>query len=105
MSPAQHAAAPLKNDLCAGSQFLLNLLILRTPTLVLDGRFRFEHREWWPEIASGFTHATRNEAGCLWFDWSRSIDEPTEYVLVEAFRDEAAGAAHVLSEMAERTSG
>lgn len=27
--------------------------------------------------------------------WSRSIDDPDEYVLVEAFADDAAGAAHV----------
>ena len=42
-----------------------------------------------------FTEATRGEEGCLWFDWSRSLDDPKEYVLVEAFRDDEAGAAHV----------
>ena len=52
----------------------------------------------WPEIAAPFTQATRAEPGCLWFDWSRSVDDPTEYVLVEAFRDDAAGAAHVGSD-------
>ena len=31
-------------------------------------------------------------------DWSRSLDDTTEYVLVEAFRDAAAGGAHVSSE-------
>ena len=31
----------------------------------------------------------------MWFDWSRSLDDPNEYVLVEAFRDGDAGAAHV----------
>ncbi|HUB68822.1 MAG TPA: putative quinol monooxygenase [Acidimicrobiales bacterium] len=51
----------------------------------------------WPEISDGFTRATRSEPGCLWFDWSRSLDDPNEYVLVEAFRDEQAGAAHVSS--------
>jgi quinol monooxygenase YgiN len=51
----------------------------------------------WPEIARGFTEATRAEPGCLWFDWSRSLDDPDEYVLVEAFRDGDAGAAHVNS--------
>src|SRR3954466_3970312 len=54
-----------------------------------------EHAERWPEIAGPFTRATRGEAGCLWFDWSRSLDNPQEYVLVEAFRDGDAGAAHV----------
>ena len=56
-----------------------------------------EHADEWPDISHAFTTATRAEAGCLWFDWARSIDEPTEYVLVEAFRDEEAGSAHVAS--------
>lgn len=56
-----------------------------------------EHAGRWPEIARAFTEATRAEPGCLWFEWSRSLADPAEYVLVEAFRDEAAGAAHVQS--------
>lgn len=57
-----------------------------------------EHAENWPDISRPFTEATRAEEGCLWFDWSRSLDDPTEYVLVEAFRDGAAGSHHVTSE-------
>ena len=60
-------------------------------------RVRPEDAERWPEIAGPFTRATRAEPGCLWFDWSRSLDDPNEYVLVEAFRDGEAGAAHVNS--------
>ncbi|MGW7381841.1 putative quinol monooxygenase [Streptomyces sp. NPDC054794] len=60
-------------------------------------RVRPEHADRWPEITADFTRATRAEPGCLWFDWSRSVEEPTEYVLVEAFRDDVAGAAHVQS--------
>ena len=56
-----------------------------------------EYAESWPQIAGPFTEATRAEPGCLWFDWSRSLDDPTEYVLVEAFRDGEAGGAHVNS--------
>jgi quinol monooxygenase YgiN len=52
----------------------------------------------WGEITAAFTAATRAEPGCLWFDWSRSLDDPNEYVLVEAFRDGAAGGAHVSSD-------
>lgn len=59
---------------------------------------RPEHAEAWPEISRAFTEATRAEEGCLWYDWSRSLDDPNEYVLVEAFRDDEAGAAHVGSE-------
>ena len=61
-------------------------------------RVRPEYAERWPEIAGEFTRATRSEPGCLWFDWSRSLDDATEYVLVEAFRNTEAGAAHVQSE-------
>src|SRR5690349_8659491 len=57
-----------------------------------------EHADAWPEISAEFTEATRAEPGCLWFDWSRSLADPAEYVLVEAFRDGEAGGAHVQSE-------
>ncbi|MER7892897.1 putative quinol monooxygenase [Micromonospora sp. NPDC094482] len=68
--------------------------------IFITAKFRVlpEYADRWPEIAGDFTRATRAEPGCLWFDWSRSIDDPTEYVLVEAFRDGDAGAAHVQSE-------
>ena len=67
--------------------------------IVITAKFRVkpEDAERWPSIAAGFTAATRAEPGCLWFDWSRSLDDPTEYVLIEAFRDDEAGAAHVQS--------
>ena len=68
--------------------------------IVITARFRVrpESAEQWPEISRAFTEATRAEPGCLWFDWSRSLDDPDEYVLVEAFRDDEAGAAHVGSD-------
>ena len=67
--------------------------------IFITAKFRVlpEYADRWPEIAGEFTRATRAEAGCLWFDWSRSVADPAEYVLVEAFRDDAAGAAHVQS--------
>ena len=58
-------------------------------------RVRPEDADDWPRITAEFTAATRAEPGCLWFDWFRGVDNPDEYVLVEAFRDGAAGAAHV----------
>ena len=68
--------------------------------IFITARFRVqpEHADDWPTISQDFTKATRAEPGCLWFDWSRSLDDPTEYVLVEAFRDGDAGGAHVRSE-------
>jgi quinol monooxygenase YgiN len=61
-------------------------------------RVRPEDADHWPEIVATFTAATRAEDGCLWFDWSRSLDDPAEYVLVEAFRDGAAAGRHVESD-------
>jgi quinol monooxygenase YgiN len=55
-------------------------------------------REQWPALTKAFTDATRAEPGNLWFDWSSSLDDPNEYVLVEAFRNSEAGAAHVNSD-------
>ncbi|MBV9354805.1 MAG: antibiotic biosynthesis monooxygenase [Chloroflexi bacterium] len=67
--------------------------------IFITARFpvRPEDADRWPEIVRAFTAATRAEPGCLWFDWSRSLEDPNEYVLVEAFRDGDAGAAHVQS--------
>ncbi|MEV6239051.1 putative quinol monooxygenase [Lentzea sp. NPDC051838] len=68
--------------------------------IFITAKFRIlpEHADAWPDIARTFTEATRAEPGCLWFDWSRSLDDANEYVLVEAFRDGDAGGAHVQSE-------
>src|SRR6266568_467850 len=44
------------------------------------------------------TGATRAEPGNVFFEWSRSVDRPNQFVLLEAFRDRAAGEAHVHSE-------
>ena len=46
-----------------------------------------EWTERWPDLVADFTASTRAEEGNLWFDWSHSLDNPAEYVLVEAFRD------------------
>ncbi|MGZ4460241.1 MAG: putative quinol monooxygenase [Nocardioidaceae bacterium] len=56
-----------------------------------------EHADDWPTITREFTEATRAEPGNRWFDWSRSVEDGHEYVLVEAFDDDAAE-AHVKSD-------
>ena len=44
----------------------------------------------WPEITREFTEATRNEPKNKFFEWSRSLEDPNEYVLLEAFEDDGA---------------
>ncbi|NHB85519.1 antibiotic biosynthesis monooxygenase [Tessaracoccus sp. HDW20] len=56
-----------------------------------------EHVEAWPEITREFTEATLAEPGNLFFEWSRSLADPDTYILIEAFRDDAAE-AHVTSD-------
>ena len=56
--------------------------------------------EWtdrWLDLVADFTEATRAEPGNLWFEWSRSVEDPSEFVLVEAFADDGAG-PHVSSD-------
>ncbi|WP_327099132.1 antibiotic biosynthesis monooxygenase [Nocardia vinacea] len=63
--------------------------------IVVKFKTKPEWTDRWLDLVAPFTAATRAEEGNLWFDWSRSVDDPTEFVLVEAFRDQAAGGAHV----------
>lgn len=65
--------------------------------IVVKFLVRSEHTDEWPSLVAEFTEATRAEPGNLFFDWSRSLDDPNVYLLVEAFRDSAAGEAHVNS--------
>ena len=63
--------------------------------IVVKFTVRPEHADEWIERVHGFTTATQQEPGNLWFEWSRSVANPNEFVLLEAFRDGEAGAAHV----------
>lgn len=52
----------------------------------------------WLNLVEGFTVATRQEPGNIFFEWSRSVDNANQFVLVEAFESAEAGAQHVGSE-------
>lgn len=51
----------------------------------------------WLGRVDEFTQATRAEPGNIFFEWSRSVDDPDQFVLVEAF-EEGAAEAHVGSD-------
>ncbi|GAA3509041.1 quinol monooxygenase YgiN [Streptosporangium album] len=59
---------------------------------------RPERSEEWLSLVDDFTRATRQEPGNVFFEWSRSVDTPNQFVLLEAFASSAAGEAHVGSE-------
>ncbi len=52
----------------------------------------------WLSLVEGFTKATRAEPGNVFFEWSRSVDNPHQFILIEAFRDRDAGVLHVNSD-------
>ena len=60
-------------------------------------KVRPEYSDDWQERVRDFTEATRREPGNLWFDWSRSLEDSNEFVLLEAFRDQDAGREHINS--------
>jgi quinol monooxygenase YgiN len=59
---------------------------------------RPERSEDWLSLVDDFTQATRQEPGNVFFEWSKSVDAPNQFVLIEAFASSAAGAAHVGSD-------
>jgi len=64
--------------------------------IVVKWTIRPERSAEWLSLVEDFTQDTRNEPGNIFFEWSRSVDDPHQFILVEAFKDDAA-AAHVNS--------
>ena len=65
--------------------------------IVVKYKTKPEWTQQWPELVTEFTQATRAEPGNIFFEWSKSLEDEHEWVLVEAFQDDA-GEAHVNSE-------
>ncbi|HSL09438.1 MAG TPA: putative quinol monooxygenase [Pseudonocardiaceae bacterium] len=66
--------------------------------IVVKFTIRPERSEDWLALVEDFTQATRQEPGNIFFEWSRSVDTPHQFILVEAFESRQAGEAHVSSE-------
>jgi quinol monooxygenase YgiN len=59
---------------------------------------RAKYADEFPSLIADYIAASRAEPGNLFFDWYRSADDPNLWVLIEGFRDAAAGEAHVSSD-------
>lgn len=66
--------------------------------IVVKFPIRPEQTDEWLSLVEDFTTATRAEPGNIFFEWSKSVDEPNQFVLLEAFRDRQAGEMHVQSD-------
>jgi quinol monooxygenase YgiN len=71
-------------------------------SIVVKFNVRPECSDEWLNWISDFTSGTRQESGNLWFEWSRGVENPNRFVLIEGFRDANAGAEHVNSEHFKR---
>ncbi len=69
--------------------------------IVVKFKTKPEWADKWLDLVRDFTLATREESGNLWFEWSQSADDPTTFVLVEAFEDGGAE-PHVNSDHFQR---
>lgn len=66
--------------------------------IIVKFTVRPERSEDWLSLVNDFTQATRQEPGNVFFEWSRSVEDPNQFVLLEAFTSPAAGESHVHSE-------
>lgn len=66
--------------------------------IVVKFTIRADRSEDWLALVDGFTTATRREPGNVFFEWSRSVDTPDQFVLLEAFESAEAGERHVSSD-------
>ncbi|HEY2764340.1 MAG TPA: putative quinol monooxygenase [Pseudonocardiaceae bacterium] len=66
--------------------------------IVVKFTVRPERSDEWLTFVEDFTQATRQEPGNLFFEWSRSVDTPEQFILLEAFESREAGEAHVNSD-------
>ena len=63
--------------------------------IVVKFPVRPERAAEWSALAADYARAVNAEEGSLFFEWSRSLEEPDTFVCVEGFRDSDAGASHV----------
>ncbi|SFL49096.1 putative quinol monooxygenase [Geodermatophilus ruber] len=66
--------------------------------IVVKFPVRPERVDEWTTLAREYAQAVNQEPGSLFFEWSRSLEEPDTFVCVEGFRDADAGAAHTKTE-------
>ena len=59
---------------------------------------RPDQRDYFLSRIEPFVADTRAEPGNVFFEWSQSMDAPDQFLMVEGFRDAAAGEAHTSTE-------
>jgi quinol monooxygenase YgiN len=63
--------------------------------IIVKFPIRPDRQSEWEELSSFYANAVNAEPGCVFFEFSRSLDDPQTYVAIEGFVDGAAGAEHM----------
>jgi quinol monooxygenase YgiN len=63
---------------------------------------RPEKTDEWLALADSYGKDVSGEPGCLFFQFSRSLHDPNEFICIEGFADADAGAAHVKNSHVKR---
>jgi quinol monooxygenase YgiN len=63
--------------------------------IVVKFPVRPERSEEWTALARDYAAAVNGEEGSVFFEWSRSLEDPDTFVCVEGFRNAEAGGSHV----------
>lgn len=65
--------------------------------IVVKFTIRPDRSDEWISLVNDFTEAVRQEPGNVFFEWSRSVENPHQFVLVEGFASPESGEVHVNS--------
>jgi quinol monooxygenase YgiN len=69
----------------------------RKPMILINIKFQIrpEKIDEWLALADSYAKDVNSEEGCLFFQFSRSLNDDNEFVCIEGFTDAEAGGTHV----------
>jgi quinol monooxygenase YgiN len=68
----------------------------------LKMQIRPEKMDEWLALADSYAKDVNSEDGCLFFQFSRSLNDDNEFVCIEGFKDADAGGTHVKQPYVQR---
>jgi quinol monooxygenase YgiN len=70
--------------------------------IVVKFPIRPDRQDEWEQLSGYYAKAVNAEPGCVFFEFSRSVEDAQTYVCIEGFADEAAGGEHMRQEHVAR---
>jgi quinol monooxygenase YgiN len=63
--------------------------------IVVKFPIRPDRQSEWDQLSSFYAKAVNAEPGCVFFEFSRGVQDPHTYICIEGFADGAAGQEHM----------